>query len=226
MGDNFSFLDPTTWWGDSSPVDTQPVEPTSDVFNQDYGTSSNTGVFPDGNGGYTDINGNAVDSTGQPIQYDSNGNQIDSNGNIVNQASPYQYTNQDQNIAPGGYDANGNPLDANGNPMSPQQQQQYQTRQQYNQQQGQQRQQQGGGGPGGRPEQEDVVVIDIGHRGFHVSMAQAASRLACPRTGRERARACLETASLREHYLVPPGSSPGGWALVACAASADQVRGV
>ena len=139
MGDNFSFLDPTTWWGDSSPVDTQPVEPTSDVFNQDYGNSSNTGVFPDGSGGYTDINGNAVDSTGQPIQYDSNGSQIDSNGNIVNKAGAYQPSSQDQTV---GYDQNGNPVDANGNPI--QQQNQQQQQRQYGQQQGGQQRQQGG----------------------------------------------------------------------------------
>ena len=149
MGDLFNTDSWFTGWGDTTPVAPDNTDSTNtDTFNTDssnYDYSNNSQVYPDGYGGYTDINGNQVDSTGQPISYDSNGNQIDSNGNIINQASPYDYTSQDQTIAPGGYDANGNPLDANGNPMSPQQQQQYQTRQQYNQQQGQQRQQQGGG---------------------------------------------------------------------------------
>jgi hypothetical protein len=102
MGDNFSFLDPTTWWGDSSPVDSGPVAPTDTTSTDtsstsNYGYSTNTGVYPDPNSptGYSDINGNQVDSTGQPVNYDSNGNLVDSNGNIIQKATPYQPSPQD-----------------------------------------------------------------------------------------------------------------------------------
>ena len=134
-----------TDWGDNTPVAPD---------NTDYGytPSTDTGVYPDGSGGYTDINGNQVDSTGQPITYGTNGDQYDSNGNIINKATPYQMTPTDQTITPGGYDANGNPLDVNGNPMQPGQQQPGQ------QQPGQQQ-------PGQQPRQQPGVNNQNGNGG-------------------------------------------------------------
>ena len=122
------------WGGDTGSTDYSA--PVTDYSNYDYSqptydTSSSPvaptdtsapQVYPDGQGGFTDINGNQVDSTGQPITYGSNGDQYDSNGNIINKASPFQQTANDQTISPdqqpAGYDVNGNPIDSNGNIMS------------------------------------------------------------------------------------------------------------
>ena len=92
--DDFTWYDPTTWWGDTS---TTPVAPTdtsttptdtSATPTPTYTPSTDTGIYPDPGSptGYSDINGNMVDSTGQPVNYDNSGQLIDSNGNVIGNA--------------------------------------------------------------------------------------------------------------------------------------------